>query len=619
MHRIVITIVLLASLCFVGVSAASALELKAADVASEKGDGPDKKANTADDTWQFWFQYDNRNGYGRLGVYHTDPGAVPDSKGVGGWIYSLTEDWSPSFEGVWGNPKTGAIHMHPYTHHGKHASVAITYKVPETSVYKISGGVTDVNVHGRDGITWIVETVQDGKAAKGKVLGKGGPIGDKAELKSAEFKIENACLEKGELVRFVIDPNNWWGSDMTRIDYFKIEPLDVVRLKVSDVLNAEGDGPDGKGNTADDTWQFWFQIIHDRNEYRRLDIATAAMPDEQKEKGIPRKVWGPVGSETPNPDATEGWIYHSDWDGKSEGVWGDAKAGQVIVKPYQEKADGGALAVTYKVPGEGTYIVFGRATDMKVDKDGKKATGVKVSVDVTQARDGKGIGKAQRVLVEPRAVGDAAGPATLAFSSGKVALRKGELVRLVIDPNKWAAGDMTRIDYFMIAPVPQGVRVAAYNVQFGKWCTPEQVGEMFKEYDLDIIAFGEVPAGDWTARVGKVLGMEHCYVGKHTPYNYKDKYKSVLSRTPLADMKEHHLGHGWSTVVAKTTVRGVPLTVYSLHIGGTEEEGCQRQIAKNILPKDDSENIVMMGDFNAVLGKDRHKRKHAPMKWLLDA
>ena len=62
----------------------------------------------------------------------------------------------------------------------------------------------------------------------------------------------------------------------------------------------------------------------------------------------------------------------------------------------------------------------------------------------------------------------------------------------------------------LAAPVPDKpitVRVASYNVEFGKSATPEQIGEMFKPYKLDIIGFDEAPDGDWTARVGKVLGM----------------------------------------------------------------------------------------------------------------
>ena len=76
------------------------------------------------------------------------------------------------------------------------------------------------------------------------------------------------------------------------------------------------------------------------------------------------------------------------------------------------------------------------------------------------------------------------------------------------------------------------VRVAAYNVELGKNASPEEIGKMFKPYDLDIIGFNEVPDGDWTARVGKVLGMKHTYVGKISSANHKDKYKSILSRQP---------------------------------------------------------------------------------------
>ena len=51
------------------------------------------------------------------------------------------------------------------------------------------------------------------------------------------------------------------------------------------------------------------------------------------------------------------------------------------------------------------------------------------------------------------------------------------------------------------------VRVAAYNVEYGKNTSPEQVGKMFKPYKLDIIGFNEVPDGDWTMPLPKVLGL----------------------------------------------------------------------------------------------------------------
>jgi hypothetical protein len=212
--------------------------LTAAVITNDKGDGPDGKGNTADDTWQFWFQFDTRSGYGVLSVYKKGPTQAPDGQNVAGWVYSDSRsvsrhgrvspaaDWSPEYEGVWGNTKNGQMHVHPYTHHGLHASLAITYKVPEDGVYNISGGITDVIVLKKapqDGVIWIVETVTDGKAAKGTELGRGNPIGDTNEKDSTTFTIEKASLKKGELVRFVIDPNKWWGTDMTRIDYFRVE------------------------------------------------------------------------------------------------------------------------------------------------------------------------------------------------------------------------------------------------------------------------------------------------------------------------------------------------------------------------------------------------------------
>jgi len=154
------------------------------------------------------------------------------------------------------------------------------------------------------------------------------------------------------------------------------------------------------------------------------------------------------------------------------------------------------------------------------------------------------------------------------------------------------------------------IRLATYNVQFGKMASPEAVGQMFKKYDLDVIGFCEVPAGDWTSRVGKVLGLKHAYVGKLSSLNYKDKYKSILSRARLANPREIPLlprGSGWSVVAAQTEIRGVPLSVYSLHTGG-RSEGHQKHLAEKVLPKDAAANIIMMGDFNAVLGQRRRKR-----------
>ena len=156
------------------------------------------------------------------------------------------------------------------------------------------------------------------------------------------------------------------------------------------------------------------------------------------------------------------------------------------------------------------------------------------------------------------------------------------------------------------------VRVAAYNVEYGKSTTPEQVGKMFKPYKLDIIGFNEVPDGDWTARVGKVLGMKHCYVGKISSANHKDKYKSILSRTPLQGTAEHEMSlkrkRCWnpaSVVSAVTEIDGVSIAFYSLHICASRSNhktGHAYQLASEILPKETTDRVIVLGDFNNNMG-----------------
>ena len=159
---------------------------------------------------------------------------------------------------------------------------------------------------------------------------------------------------------------------------------------------------------------------------------------------------------------------------------------------------------------------------------------------------------------------------------------------------------------------PITVRVASYNVEFGKSATPEQIGEMFKPYNLDIIGFDEAPDGDWTARVGKVLGMEYSYVGEISSANHKDKYKSVLSRTPLEGMTEHELQvkrrRCWnpaSVVRAVTEIDGISIAFYSLHICSSrdrEKTGHAYQLATEVLPKETTDRVIVVGDYNNNIG-----------------
>src|SRR5688500_17243560 len=72
-------------------------------------------------------------------------------------------------------------------------------------------------------------------------------------------------------------------------------------LTVADVANTTGDGPDGKGNTADDTWQFWFELAHKPGHFHPLDTFSTSVPRQ----GVSRKITGPIAAMLLNPDDTE--------------------------------------------------------------------------------------------------------------------------------------------------------------------------------------------------------------------------------------------------------------------------------------------------------------------------
>lgn len=115
------------------------------------------------------------------------------------------------------------------------------------------------------------------------------------------------------------------------------------------------------------------------------------------------------------------------------------------------------------------------------------------------------------------------------------------------------------------------------------------------------------PDADWTARVGKVLGMTYSFVGKISSANHKDKYKTILSRTPLEGTEEYKLtGIGWnpaSVVRATTKIDGISFAFYSLHIcksGATN--GHAYGLATKVLPKEITERVIVVGDFNNNIG-----------------
>ena len=464
-----------------GIPAASAVELTAKDIVNPKGDGPDGKGNTADDTWGFWFELIHNAEYRRLDVATKTMSAQERAKGrprkitgpIGAWVEKGSEgwiyhsDWDGRGEGVWGNEKSGKMYMHPYNEKTDGGDVAVTYKVPKDGTYTITAKATDLNVakghYTLTGITAVIDIVTlKGPNATGKplkTLAKA-KIGDDVGPKSKELTVKDVELKAGQLVRLAIDPNKWWGADMTEIE-FKIEPAKataaptpvadkssdkVVELTIEHVLNADGDGPDGKGNTADDTWQFWFELVHKKNTFRHLDVATKKMSAQERAKGRPRKITGPIAARLPNPKDTEGWIYHSDWDGRFEGVWADKKTKKVMLHPYVEKGAHEAVALSYKVSKAGTYTITSKLVDEKKWVH-KRHDGIYWKVMVS--KDGNG----GKVLAKGGPFGDGRGPKSVDVKIEKAELKAGDLVFLIIDPGRWWGADLTVVDFLRIERV----------------------------------------------------------------------------------------------------------------------------------------------------------------------
>lgn len=154
---------------------------------------------------------------------------LPDTDG---WIFHT--DWDGRFEGVWADRKTRQILAYPYVEKQFHGAVAITYRIPLDGTYAISGGVTDLQVAPQfpqhDGIVWHLDLTDDG-TTPGKRLATGTPIGDGGGRPDAgPFAAGNVDAKKGQLIRLVLHPRKWWGSDLTRIDAFRIEPAKIDSL-----------------------------------------------------------------------------------------------------------------------------------------------------------------------------------------------------------------------------------------------------------------------------------------------------------------------------------------------------------------------------------------------------
>ncbi|MCQ1056638.1 endonuclease/exonuclease/phosphatase family protein [Photobacterium sp. ZSDE20] len=151
------------------------------------------------------------------------------------------------------------------------------------------------------------------------------------------------------------------------------------------------------------------------------------------------------------------------------------------------------------------------------------------------------------------------------------------------------------------------IKIISYNVEFGAKSTPEQMGEYLKAHNADIITFSEVPNRGWTERVGDIVGMKYAYVGEISSAHHRNKYKSILSRTPLSNSSEILLDAPgrWnpaSAVRSETKINGNSVAIYSLHVAQSSGEGHTTQLINESLKNDPADFVLVAGDFNNNLG-----------------
>lgn len=158
----------------------------------------------------------------------------------------------------------------------------------------------------------------------------------------------------------------------------------------------------------------------------------------------------------------------------------------------------------------------------------------------------------------------------------------------------------------------RNIKVAAYNVQYGEKGSPEEIGKMLRSFQFHVVCMSEVPGGDWANRVGKELGLEYVILGKYATAGHADKYKAILSKTPLYDITEVLMADTLHTAVkAKTKIDGREISLYSVHFpfGWRDQAHIDETTHKiqtfvdYLKTHREAETAIVAGDFNFVPSK----------------
>jgi exonuclease III len=156
---------------------------------------------------------------------------------------------------------------------------------------------------------------------------------------------------------------------------------------------------------------------------------------------------------------------------------------------------------------------------------------------------------------------------------------------------------------------PTQLKIAAWNVEYSKNATSQEIGEALKPFDFDVVCFSEAPGGNWTKEVGETMGLNYVVVGKYSTAGHEDKYKTIASRTPLYDCEEVLMADTLHTATkAKTKIGETEISIYAVHFpfGWRDQAHIDETTNKistfveylNQRQKD--EIAVVAGDFNFI-------------------
>jgi len=153
------------------------------------------------------------------------------------------------------------------------------------------------------------------------------------------------------------------------------------------------------------------------------------------------------------------------------------------------------------------------------------------------------------------------------------------------------------------------IKIAAYNVEYSKNATATEIGETLKSYNFDVVCFSEAPGGNWTKAVGEAMGLNYFTIGKYSTAGHDDKYKTIISKTPLYDFEEVLMADTLHTATkAKTKINNNEISVYAVHFPfGWRDQAHIDETTNKISTfieylkiKQNNEIAIVAGDFNFI-------------------